>query len=59
MKAKTKFLKFFYKLPKRSRTELVYNYAVQPMTLSLCCLEIRNDTERGRRILKDLGFEDD
>jgi len=58
MKAKTKFIKMFYKLPEKARKELVYNFAVNPMTLSVCCCEIRHETELGKKILKDLGYED-
>jgi len=59
MKANTKFKKMFYKLPKRARTELVVNFAVNPMTLDVCWLEVRMDTKLGRKILKELGYEDD
>lgn len=59
MKAKTKFVKMYYKFPERARTELVYNYSSNPMTLRVCKLEIDNDTELGKRILKDLGYDDD
>lgn len=58
MKAKTKFLKMFYKLPKRARTELVYDFSTNPMTLEVICFEIRNDTKLGLQILKRLGYED-
>ena len=61
MKAKTKFLKMFYKLPEKARTELVYNFAVHPMTLSVCALEVRNNRNKnlGKEILEDLGYVDD
>ena len=60
MKAKTKFLKMFYKLPEKARTELVYNFAVHPMTLSVCALEVKySKSELGKQILKDLGYFDD
>ncbi len=58
MKGKTKFIKMFYKLPKEARRELVYNFAVKPMSLNVCCMEVRNDTKLGKKILKDLGFVD-
>ena len=48
----------FYKLPINARRELVYDFSLNPMTLNVCSLEIRNDTKLGKRILKKLGFED-
>ncbi len=59
MKAKTKFIKMYYKLPKEARTELVFNFATNPMTLSVCWAEITNDTKLGKTILNSLGYEDD
>jgi len=59
MKAKTKFVKMYYKLPKEARTELVYNFVKNPMTLAVCKLEIEHDTKLGKKILKDLGYEDE
>jgi len=59
MKAKTKFNKFYYKLPEKARGELVYHYWDNPMSLNVCALEVRHDTKLGKKILKDLGFEDD
>ena len=58
MKAKTKFLKMYYKLPKQARTELVYNFSVNPMTLTICWAEIKNNTELGKKILASLGYVD-
>ena len=60
MKAKTKFTKMFYKLPCKARKELVYLYfSHQPYSLNVCMIEIRNDTKLGKKMLEDLGFEDD
>jgi hypothetical protein len=59
MKAKTKFLKMFYKLPQEARKELVYDFVVNPMTLNVVCLEVRNDTTLGKSILEKLGYRDD
>ena len=59
MKAKTKFLKMYYKLPQRARDELVYDFAVHPMSLRVCKVEVENNTNLGIRILQRLGFEDD
>ncbi len=60
MKAKTKFIKMFYKLPERAGRELVFNaYSDNPMSLNVMCLEVRNDTELGKLCLIALGYEDD
>ena len=59
MKAKTKFMKMFYKLPQKARTELVFDFTVKPMTLEVIALEVRNDTRLSKIILKRLGYEDD
>jgi len=59
MKAKTKFMKMFYKLPEKARRELVYDFTNHPMTLNVCCLEIRNNTKLGDKILSKLGYNDD
>ena len=58
MKAKTKFLKMYSKLPEKATTELVYNFAINPMSLSVCWGEIINDTKLGQQILDDLGYYD-
>ena len=60
MKAKTKFMKMYYKLPEKARKELVFDaYGSNPMTLNIICLEIRHDTKMGLAALKHLGYEDD
>ena len=59
MKAKIKFLKMFYKMPEKARSMLVHKYWDNPMSLNICCLEIKNDTKLGKKILKELGYEDD
>ena len=56
MKAKTQFLKMYYKLPEQARKELVYGYPDHPMTLNVIALEIRNNTKLGTKVLEDLGF---
>ena len=58
MKPKTRFLKMFYKLPEKARVELVYHYYDNPVSLNVCALEIRHDTKIGKKILKDLGYEE-
>ena len=59
MKAKTRFMKHFYRLPEEARINLVYRYRDKPMSLNVCASEIRNDTELGKQILSELGYEDD
>ncbi len=60
MKAKTKFIKMFYKLPEEARKELVYNaYSDNPMTLNIICFEVRDDTVLGKKCLSKLGYKDD
>ena len=59
MKAKTKFLKMYYKLPKEARKELVYNFAVDPMTLNVVAMEVQHDTELSKIMLKKLGYKDE
>ncbi len=59
MKAKTKFMKMYYKLPEEARRKVVYlPYGANPMTLDVCSMEIRNDTKLGKAILKGLGYDD-
>ena len=45
------------KLPKEARSELVYNFAISPMTLNVVWAEVKNNTKLGEKILKDLGYE--
>jgi len=59
MKAKTKFMKMYYKLPLEARGELVYDFTKHPMTLVVVKHEIHYDTKMGKRILKKLGYKDD
>ena len=60
MKAKTKFMKMYSKLPYQSKRDLIYNpYSNNPMSLNVIMVEVKNNTELGKSILKDLGFEDD
>ena len=56
-KAKTKFIKIFFELPEKARSNLVYDYANNPMSLNVCMIEIQGNTKLGKKILKDLGFE--
>ena len=59
MKARTKFLKMFYKLPKEARSELVYDFIRHPMTMHVIKLEIEHKTTMGNEILARLGYKDD
>jgi len=60
MKARTKFLKMFYKLPEKARSELVYDFfSNMPRTLNVIAIEVRAKTKLGDEILKKLGYEDD
>jgi hypothetical protein len=58
MKAKTKFMKMYYKLPEKARMLTWKPYDEKPMTLNVISLEVRNDTKLGKKILKELGYED-
>ena len=59
MKAKTKFMKMYYKLPERARRDLVYcPYTDEPMTLNVVCTEVRNNTKLSKEILKKMGYID-
>ena len=59
MKAKTRFLKMYYKMPKEARNELVMRYPRHPMTLNVVAIEVMNDTKLSKELLKELGYEDD
>lgn len=59
MNAKNKFLKMFDKLPIKARNELVLDFATNPKTLNVVAMEIRHDTEQGKKMLKQLGYEND
>ena len=59
MKAKTRFLKMFYKLPVKARKELVYDFPTTCFSLNVVALEVKNDTSLGRKILRKLGYVDD
>ncbi len=60
MKAKTKFIKMFSKLPEKARRQLVFDsYGQNPMSLGVMAIEIKNDTKLGELGLITLGYEDD
>lgn len=58
MKGKTKFLRMYWKLPEKAKRELVYDFTATCFTLSVCMIEITNDTKLGKEILKKLGYDD-
>ena len=57
MKAKTKFEKMFFKLPAQARQEQHIYYEGEPISISVCWLEIKLDTYMGKKILNQLGYE--
>ena len=59
MKAKTRFMKMYYKLPEQARKNLVINAVTRPMSLNVCAIEIRCGTELGNDLLKQLGYENE
>ena len=63
MRAETKFLKMYYKLPERARRELLIwkcdKDANKSFALSIVALEVRNNTVLGKEFLKLLGYEND
>ena len=59
MKAKTRFLKMFSQLPAAARKELIFDaYGCSPMTLLRVKDEVFGDTVLGKRILKELGYDE-
>lgn len=59
MKPKTRFMKMYYKMPANARKLLVYRYwGIKPMSLTAMWVEVKNDTEHGKKLLKELGFEE-
>lgn len=60
MKPKTKFIKMFKKLPEKARKELVLSpYGMNPMSLNVVCIEVKNNTYLGSKCLSALGYEED
>ena len=60
MKAKTKFLKIYKKLPEDARRLLVYSFAsTYPYSINVIAEEVKKNTKLGKKILEELGFEDD
>ena len=59
MKARIQFLKFYFKLPKIARRELICGYPTNPMSMNVCYIEIYHNTKLGDKILEELGFVDE
>ena len=59
MKAKTKFMKMYYKLPEQARRELVIDFTTIPRSLNVCMSEIMGNTLLGKEILKRLGYNNE
>lgn len=59
MKAKTKFLEMFNKLPEESRLLIQDAYGLHPRTLHVIACEVEADTKLGNQLLKKLGYESD
>ena len=59
MKAKTQFLKMYYKLPKKSR-ELIWYFqnGKHIYNLNFIALEVKANTKLSLEILEDMGFKD-
>jgi hypothetical protein len=56
--AKSQFMKMYNKLPAKASIELCFDYPDNPMTLNVVALEVKNDTDMGKRILARLGYQD-
>ena len=59
LKASTRFMKIYYKLPEKARNVLVMNFATNPMSLNVVMCEVRYNTPLGEKLLKELGFYDE
>lgn len=59
MKARTKFMRMFDKMPVPARKDLVFNaYGDEPMSLNVIYWEVREDTPLGKLCLTALGYRD-
>ncbi|MDO8611163.1 MAG: hypothetical protein Q7R95_11610 [bacterium] len=54
MNLRTKFLRIYANLPLNQRNEIVVVLDDEPMTWNAVRVEIENDTEKGKEILKKL-----
>jgi hypothetical protein len=59
MKARTKFMRMFSKLPIQARKDLVFNaYGDNPMSLNVIYFEVHENTPLGKLCLSALGYND-
>ena len=60
VKAKTKFMKIFNLCTEEMKRELCLNWwEDSPYSLNIIALEIKMNTKRGKRFLKQMGQKDD
>jgi hypothetical protein len=59
MKAKTKFLKMVSLMPDKAQRMIIMDAFSNPKSMRVCREEVFYSTNCGKRILKDLGYEDD
>ena len=59
MNPKTRFLKMYYKLPKKAKKSLViWSYSPDACSMDVAWVEIHHNTVMGKKILKELGYEE-
>ena len=59
MKPRTKFLRIWKNLPEKARKDLVHNaYGDNPRSLNVIGFEIKERTDLGYKLLRELGFYD-
>ena len=56
MTPKEGFLQWFAECPLKARKELVFDAFGKCYSLNVCAIEVKNNTEVGTMILKNLGF---
>ena len=59
MKAKTKFLRWVKQAPLKTQSELMGYYKCEPYSLAIIALMVEHDEEKGKEMLKELGWEND
>lgn len=57
MKAKTRFLKMYYKLPEKAKMELIIYFDKRPYSMNVIASEVRSDTRLSKAFLLNLGYE--
>ena len=59
MNAKTKFMKFYDKLPEQAKRDLVWKpYDQNPMSIGIMYFEIKHG-KHSKELLEEMGFKDD